>query len=455
MEPETTQAPDNQSMSITDFRREILPDLVTSITKTVQLDIQRSTDETNMILELGTKHGQMELAREAMSANMPVQEFQSKLIDAVTKKQADSIGRQNPNADSVGCSDKEAKRFSILRACRMMAARQPLDGIEGEMNKEVTKKIGRENQDFGFYLPKEVRDLSRGVSPNAVQRAMSAGNFLQGGATVPDQQMDMIELLRNQALIYNLGASRMDDLVGDIVLPRQTSSATITDKSETGTSLTTAVGTDDLKGTPHRLTAFIPVTRQLLAQSSEDVENWMREELMLETALKLDYNALFGNGADGAPMGIFNLSGVGTVTFGAAATRAKLIDFESALNAANALMGTIAYATSPAAAGALRKVKVDAGSAKFLWEGSVLDGVLDNYRGVSSNQVPATGTFANRLILGDWRQLLTLFWAGTEIIVDPYTAKKQGQIEIQIERMYDILVRHPESFVKSTDSAAQ
>jgi HK97 family phage major capsid protein len=457
--PEETTQTDEQSVSIADLRREIEAEVRRDVESQVRDNaISNVTANAVKVLELGEKYNCPDLAREAIQKGWPIEEFQGKLIERGTEKKA-PVGRQSADADRIGCTDDEAQQFSILRAARTVFAGKPLDGIEGEMSAAVAKQIGRECQAHGFFVPKEVRRLQNivqgDVSRHLISRAMTAGNFLTGGATVPDQMMDMIELLRNMALVFAMGARRMDDIVGDIVFPRQTSGSTITDKSETGTSLETTLGTDDIKGTPHRLTAFIEATRQLLAQSSQDVEAWIREDLMVQTALKLDFNALFGTGADAQPIGIANTTGVGGVTFGAAATREKIIEFETDVNVANALMGMLGYVTSPAAAGKLKNKAVDAGSGKFVWEGSVIDGILNNYKAMSSNQIPATGTYANRMIFGNWRDLLILFWAGTEIIVDPYSNKKDGKIDIQIERMYDIVVRHAESFSVSTDSAAQ
>jgi hypothetical protein len=51
--------------------------------------------------------------------------------------------------------------------------------------------------------------------------------------------------------------------------------------------------------------------------------------------------------------------------------------------------------------------------------------------------------------------LLQASWAGMEFIVDPYTLKKSGQIEITVNELCDNLLRQPLAFNVSTDSAAQ
>lgn len=452
-----TNAPTESGLDFAELKRQMKAEAKEEIRNDIHVELSRGfADKTTKIMELADKYNQTELAREAIKENWGIEKFQAMLIERGASART-PVGQQSANADRVGCTREEAQQFSIMRAARLAFAGKPLDGIEREMCDEVSRNLGRDPQANGFFLPREVRDLAMPVESamGAIARTMAAGDFLKGGSAVPTIKMDMIELLRNLAVVFAMGATRMDDIVGDLSFPRQTSGADVKDKSETGTSEETDQGTDDVKATPHRLTAFTAVTRQLMAQTSSDVEAWVREDLIIQAALQLDFNAMFGLGSGGASLGVYNTPGVGNVTFGASPTRAKIIEFETKVNVGNALMGSLGFVTSPAAAGKLKDTKVDAGSGKFLWDGSVVDGMLDAYKAMSTNQVAATGTYANRLLFGDWRQLMVIFWAGTEIIVDPYSAKKTGKVEIQIERMYDTIIRHPESFCTSTDSAAQ
>jgi HK97 family phage major capsid protein len=172
---------------------------------------------------------------------------------------------------------------------------------------------------------------------------------------------------------------------------------------------------------------------------------------MKQLALQLDTEALYGTGADGQPIGLVNQTGINSITYGAAATWAKVVEHETTVEVDNALLGALAYLTSPSAKGKWKTKSKDTGSGMFIWA----DNMVNGYPAVSSNQIPATGTYANRSIFANWSDMLVGFWSGMEIIVDPYTQKKDGKIEIQIEQMWDTALRHPESFSLSTDSAAQ
>jgi hypothetical protein len=71
----------------------------------------------------------------------------------------------------------------------------------------------------------------------------------------------------------------------------------------------------------------------------------------------------------------------------------------------------------------------------------------------SSNQVPKTGVRGSTsnnhaVILGVWRTLAIGMWgSGFELIVDPFTLKKQGMIELTTFAMADIVVKYPQAFV--------
>ena len=80
------------------------------------------------------------------------------------------------------------------------------------------------------------------------------------------------------------------------------------------------------------------------------------------------------------------------------------------------------------------------------------DGMMCGYKAVASNQVSATlgGGSEHGIIFGNWSDALIGMWGGLELVVDPYSLKKQGMIEVTSFQMCDIALRHGESFCKAT-----
>ena len=83
---------------------------------------------------------------------------------------------------------------------------------------------------------------------------------------------------------------------------------------------------------------------------------------------------------------------------------------------------------------------------EVVWQNNQVNG----YGAEASNQVPS-----DRVIFGNWADALFADWDGMDVVVDPYSLKKKGQVEITIQLMTDFAVRHAESFCASTDSGAQ
>lgn len=355
---------------------------------------------------------------------------------------------QNFNGE-IGASKKEIEKFSVLSCVRQMVMGGKLDGLEREMCDAAAKELKRTpSQEMGFILPVEVtRQWQIEQFNRSMTRAQSTA-FAAGGATVAQEMQGLIEFLRNRTALGKLGITVLSGLVGDLVFPVQTGGATAYWVSETG-ALTDSEATFGNKTmTPKRLGATIPLTRQILAQSSISMENWVRNEIDIVTSLKADAAGLQGTGALGEPLGIANTTGINaTVTFGGAATWEDVVEFETGIVADNADIGEMAFLLSAATVGKWKTIlRSSVAGAVYLID----KGDLNGYGYQRTNQI--TG---NIVFFGVWSQLMRGMWAGRELIVDPFALKKSGQIEVTSNEFTDFLVRQPLSFNVSTDSGAQ
>lgn len=365
---------------------------------------------------------------------------------------------------NIGMSPKEVKRYSIVRALRLLGNRHQLDGLELECSQEVAKRAKRDPQ--GFFIPhdittrslQDVHGLTTGDMMSLVaslqfqraiqSRSLTAGVSSAGGYTVGTEVLSgsMIELLRNKALVVGLGARVLGGLQGDIAIPRHTGGATTYWLSETAQVTTSDQTFGQLALTPHRVVAATAFSKQLVAQSSIDIEAFVREDLMRVLAIEKDRAAINGVNAAGEPLGILNTTGIGSVTFGAAATWQKVIDFETAVANANADVGALAYLSTPSVRGKWKALVKVTNQAVFLWE----KGMVNDYRAEVTKNVPG-----DKVIFGNWNDFIIGDWDGIDVVVDPLTLAKQGLIQIIITIMTDNGMRHVGSFAVSTDSGAQ
>ena len=350
---------------------------------------------------------------------------------------------QSKTGASVGLKDKDVSRYSMLKAIRSQIDGKPLDGIERECSDEVAKIVGRSPK--GFFLPDEVALPGR--------RTLTANPSSAGGYTVGEQMLssEFVDYLRNNSKLMGMGARMVSGLTGDVNIPRQLTGATAYWVSETGTLTQSGATFGQILGKPKRVGTSVPYSTQFLAQTSLSAESFIRDDSQTAIAVELDRVGI--NGAGGAePLGILKLAAAdrsSSVTFGAAPTYAKYLEFFANVAGNNALIGTPKYLTTPASAAKAMAIQQFSGAGgPGIWTDQNKIGV---FGAEWSTNFPA----GDKAIFGDFSQVMYLEWAGFDVIVDPYTGKKEGTVEVTINRLMDMVIRRGKSFAISTDSAAQ
>lgn len=355
-------------------------------------------------------------------------------------------------------STKEKKDYSVVRAIRAMAGLGGDAGLEREVSSAITKKLGQEPVSGGMYVPTCLRPRASGLDSKT---------NAAGGYAVQTDVRDLIELLRNKTKVIQIGATVLEGLSGNVQFPKQlTGSAGAWVTENPGSDVTQSDATfGALTITPKTFMGTTAFSRQLLQQSSIDIENIVRSDLAEAHALAVDAAALDGTGTSNQPLGLLRTTGIGAVTIQAGAggvpTYSKLLDLETAIASANADSDRMALLTTPAMRGKLRKIAVldSAYSAIPVWQNGPKPGVGDvaGYPAYVSNQVPSNKTSGSNsdchcIILGDWSQLLLAEFGVLTLVVDPFTSKKKNMIECTSFGMYDIGVRQPAAFAAIQDA---
>lgn len=370
----------------------------------------------------------------------------------------------------IGMSKKDISRYSLARAIFLRGTGKQLDGLEKEAS-DAQAKILKKDAD-GFFIPEDVaiRSLqeARGVGQNELNRTLdtvrqimalqgrnlTAGNFTSAGALIGVDLLagSLIELLRNKQFFASLGTTMLGGLVGNIAIPRQSGGATAYWLAE-GASVTESDQTFQQIGmTPHRLVAQTAYDKQLVAQASLSVEAMVRNDIAIVMAIKKDLAILQGSGVAGEPLGILNTTGVQTVTFGGAATWAKILEFETDLATQNAdQTGTPVFLTNPTVRGKWKNIPKIAASTFpiFLWGD---DNKVNGYNAYVSNQILTSGATANFVYYGVPSEIIDAMWAGIDVVVNPYSLDSSGQIRTTVTSWSDIALRHAPAWVVSTDS---
>lgn len=362
----------------------------------------------------------------------------------------------------VGIKPKDARRYSFTRLIKHAAGFTGHNcdaGYELELHQELSKQFRAQGRAYrGILVPAEV----------LATRDLVAGTDTAGGFTVATELKadSFIELLRNAMLVRAMGATVLDGLQGDIEIPRQNGPGQAFWVGE-GVNPTESDQTfGQVSMSPKTVGAYTDFSRKLLLQSSLGVEKIVRNDLAQILALGIDYAALFGTGTAGQPLGIANMTGVGSVaigTNGGSPTMANLLAMESKVATANALMGRLGYLTNAKVRGTLKGTEKSATgtTGNFIWTESEKQdgfGMVNGYRAGVSNQVPSNLTkgtsngVCSAIFFANWADLLIGEWGVLDILVDKFTKGIQGGVRVIAHQDVDIAARHPESFCVIQDA---
>lgn len=340
---------------------------------------------------------------------------------------------QSPAA--LGLSAKEARNFSLIRAVNAVVDKNwTKAGFEAECSREIMQRMGKQPSDNSFFIPLEVQ-----------KRDLTVATANAGGYLVETANQGFIDLLRNRSVLFAMGARRLSGLQGNISVPKQTAAATAYWLANEATAITESQQTlGQLVLSPKNVGAYTEISRQLTLQSSPEAEGMVMDDLAKVVALAVDSAGINGSGASGQPTGVISTAGIGSVT-GTSIAYAGIVEFQTDVAASNALAPSCGYVTTPAVAGLLKQRVKFSSTASPMWEGTLLDGNVDGYRAMASNQMPSAN-----LLFGDFQQIIVAEWGVLEVAVNPYAAFATGIIGIRAFYTCDIGVRYASAFSLAT-----
>jgi HK97 family phage major capsid protein len=363
----------------------------------------------------------------------------------------------------IGMSKKELANYSLIRAirCASLAAKDPSAwseaGLELEASRAVAQKLGR--NPTGFYMPLDITvDPRYGRAMNANQ----VGDPSKGGYLVGTELLSgsFIDVLRNKMVTRAAGATVLTGLVGDVAIPKKTSGSTLYWIGESKSPTVSELGFGQVAARPRTGAGYLQLSRKLLKQSSLDVEMLARDDLASTIAVGVDLAGLHGAGSANEPLGVANVSGIGSVvgdTNGAAPDWADIVDLETEVATDNADLGSLAYISNAKVRGKLKKTMRTATYGDIpIWSGGAQP--LNDYPVWVTNQVKSTlvkgnsGAVCSAIFFGNWADLVYCFWGGLDVIVDPYTNSTSGEVLVTAMQDVDVVVRRAVSFSAMLDA---
>lgn len=391
-------------------------------------------------------------------------------IDALSNDINAAIKREQYLAQAAGTratqlskqDKKDLRSFSLLRAIRGYMNGN-LDGVELEMHQEARREmsevVGKDL--LGLGVPRIIMHGERGYVPKAERRAVTATGGdpagSQGGYMIATEVAPLISELVDKMVLADLGTSFWTNLVGNINLPKAgaVTASWGTEVYEAGDAAP-AFTKDSM--TPHRLYAAVPISSQLIRQTSETVESYIVQLIFQGIAKAVQVAAINGAGSND-PTGLLNVSGINSVIGGdngAAPDWTHIVKLQSEVAADNADVGSLAYLTNPKVRGVLKTKETASGNGIFVWP--MIGDTLNGYKAGVTTSVPSNLTkgsssgVCSAIIFGNFNDLVVGQWGGMDLVIDPYTKAKSDQVEIVANTFWDVVLQHATSFAAMKDA---
>lgn len=318
-------------------------------------------------------------------------------------------------------------------------------GRAREVSQELARRSGRSPEGLLFNMAA------------AERRTLLSTNT--GGTIIPtDYRPELfIDLLRNATRVRALGATVLSGLTGNVSIPKRTASVAMGWVAEDTALPSSDPSFASVGLTPKHAGAISEWSRNMVLQSSPDVEQLARADMAAQLAEVLDAAAIAGTGAP-QPTGILNTPGIGTVsagTNGAAPTFDMIADLVGAVDDANADGASTGFLTNTKVRRVLSKLKDTAGQPLGL--DTVLQGKTAGYSNIApSTGAKGTGTNLSTIVYGNWSELIIGLWSELDILVSPFSepAFSKGGVKIRAVMTCDVAVRHAASFAAITDLVA-
>jgi len=297
-------------------------------------------------------------------------------------------------------------------------------------------------------------------------RALSTQTTGTGGAIVPEEYLpqEMVDLLRAKLITEALGARVLSGLTGSpVLIPKLAGGATAYHVAENYAKTPSDQSFEEISMTPHEIAAATIYSKRMALLSNPSVDQMIQEDLLAVLALGMDYQALYGDGAGNRPVGIINTPGIGTYTLindaGAGATPVPedIDGIELVILNSNADMGALGWAMAPRSRQTFKGMRDDSGGAgtgQYLFRDDIKAGNLDGYLLRHTTQIPINLTKGasadcSNIVFANWNDLVIAYWGGLELATSDQAGDTfvKNQIIIKAAWLYDIAVRHEESFV--------
>ena len=377
----------------------------------VKEEKEKSNDESNEVEETNVDNG---------NESKPNDTEEEREVSTENEESEDKEEKLNNNNNSN--IRKMNKEFRLIKAIRDVANNRSMDDVTKAVANAGAEEMRKSGLSFGgqIQLPLETRTITVASEHDDV---------------IETEFTNILEPLRAKNVLVEAGAKYLTNLVGDVQVPIM-SASNVGWAGEVAEAASGDPTFSHVTLQPKRLTAYIDLSKQFIAQDSLAAEQLIREDLVKAINSKLEATILGAeSGTTTQPQGMFDAISASSVS-----GYSDICDLEADIEDANINGGCI-YVMSNKAKAALRAMPKSSKSTQLVFE----NGEVDGTKAINTSHISD-----KKYLYGDFSNLAIGQWGAIDLTIDPYTLARSGQIRLVVNAYFDAKILRPTAFVAGT-----
>jgi len=327
-------------------------------------------------------------------------------------------------------------RISIMDVLRAQMEGRSVDGAAREYSQEVERRTGRKAS--GVFVPMGL--LERRDEP-AVNTTGTAPEI------VPTTHRPDLYIgpLREALVARQLGVRTLTGLSGSLSIPRYGAGLETGWIAENSPVPDGEMAFDSVTLSPKHVGGKAEMSRQLLQQSSPDIEALVRSDLAFLIAKQIDRAIIAGTGQNDEPLGVLNAPNIQSASL-ASLDWLSIMQMVQQLEDEEITGGT--WLTTASVKTLLATtLKQDLLPGYLLENGRMAGRALRTTRHLEDTSTGAP------VLLGDWSQVLLGVWSELDLLVNPFAepSYSRGGVQVRAMATVGLAIRHEQAFVLADD----
>jgi HK97 family phage prohead protease/HK97 family phage major capsid protein len=274
------------------------------------------------------------------------------------------------------------------------------------------KNLPRDPEGAAYAAEKFYKDRN---FARELKDSMSVTNPSAGGFFVPqDMVRNIIDMLYDATVIFELGAQRVEMPHGNLIMPKITSGASAYWDGEERPIRASRPGVGQLRLSAKRLSAMVPSTEELLLSTAFSSDLMFGNMLIRRMSLVLEKGAILGRGTDYEPLGLLNNKNVEKISL-LTVNDSQIADASGRPSAdlpiwlcgkvfrKNVLGGSFGWTFNTDMETYLKCMKSQTG--QFIWKDEMDKGTLNGYPYRTTNIIPTENGMTS-MIFRLWEDLI-------------------------------------------------